>query len=157
MSSRRDEIRMSDVESFAFLERQRFGVLGTVGRDGVAHMVNVNYLVDGHGIVFTSFTAAQKVKNIERSGQASLLVEIRSPYSEIQGVLLSGVTTVVTDTDHVIEVTLRMMRRHREMAGDAGPGVAEGDVARHALKRAAIYIAADRLVSWDHRRLAGRY
>jgi PPOX class probable F420-dependent enzyme len=156
MSSRRDQIRMSDEEVFAFLEKQRCGVLGTVGPGGLPHMVNVGYLVIDRRIVFSSFAAAQKVKNVLRAGQASFLVEVAWPYNEIQGVLLSGPTTVDADTQHLVEVTSRIQREHAQMSGTT-EGTPEIDVARHAPKRVVIYIEPTRIVSWDHRRLAGTY
>lgn len=156
MSSRRDQIRMSDEEAFAFLQQQRCGVLGTVGPSGLPHMVNVGYLVIDRRIAFSSFAAAQKVKNVERAGLASFLVEVPWPYNEIQGVLLSGPTTIVADTRHVIEVTARMKREHAQMSGTT-EGTPEIDVARHAPKRVVIYIEPTRIVSWDHRQLAGTY
>jgi PPOX class probable F420-dependent enzyme len=156
MGSRRDAIRMSEDEAYAFLSAHKVGVLGTVGPRNVPHMVNVGYLVDGRRLVFTSFAAAQKVRNIERAGQASLLVEIAWPYNEVKGVLVSGPTTIVTDTDHVIDVTSRMKSLHAEMSGTS-EGTPEIDVAKYAPKRVAIYIEPERVVSWDHTRLGGTY
>jgi hypothetical protein len=156
MSSRRGQIRMSDEEAFAFLEKQHYGVLGTFGPGGLPHLVNVGYLVIDRRIVFSSFAAAQKIKNVERAGQASFLVEIPWPYNEIQGVLLSGPTSIVADTPHVVEVTARMKREHAEMTGTT-EGTPEIDVARHAAKRVVVYLEPTRIVSWDHRRLAGSY
>ncbi len=87
MASRRDLIRMSDEEVWAFLTEQRFGVLGTTGPDGAPHMVNVGFLVEDRRIVLTSFAAAQKVRNLERQPTASFLVEVPWPYHQIRGVL----------------------------------------------------------------------
>jgi general stress protein 26 len=156
MSSRRDAIRMSDDEAYEFLAAHKVGVLGTVGPRNVPHMVNVGYLVDDRRLVFTSFAAAQKVKNIERAGQASLLVEIAWPYNEVQGVLFSGPTTIVKDTDVVIDITTRMKKLHAEMSGTT-EGTPDIDVAKYAPKRVAVYIEPERVLSWDHTRLGGTY
>jgi PPOX class probable F420-dependent enzyme len=156
MSSRRDAIRMTDDEAYAFLSAHKVGVLGTVGLRNVPHMVNVGYLVDGRRLVFTSFAAAQKVKNIERAGQASLLVENAWPYNDVQGVLVSGRTTIVRDTDHVIDVSARIQRLHAEMSGTTD-GTPDIDQAKYASKRVVVYVEPDRVLSWDHRRLSGTY
>jgi nitroimidazol reductase NimA-like FMN-containing flavoprotein (pyridoxamine 5'-phosphate oxidase superfamily) len=156
MSSRRPEIRMTEDESFSFLSEQRFGVLGTLGRSGVPHMVNVGYLITHRRVLFTSFAAAQKIKNLERTGQASLLVEVTWPYREIRGVLLSGPATIVRDTDQVIEVTNQMKREHARL-GAADEDMPKIDIAKHAPRRVAVYLDAERIASWDHRRLGNVY
>jgi hypothetical protein len=56
----------------------------------------------------------------------------------------------------VVEVTTRMKREHAEMS-ETTDGTPEIDVARHAAKRVVIYLEPTRIVSWDHRRLAGTY
>ncbi|WP_173161941.1 pyridoxamine 5'-phosphate oxidase family protein [Phytohabitans suffuscus] len=154
--SRRDQIRMSDDEAYAFLESQRLGVLGTVGPDGAPHLVNVGYLVAGRRIVFTSFAAAQKVRNIERAANVTLLVEVPWPYNEIQGVMVTGGTEIVGDTATVIDITTRMRAKHAAMSGSA-EGTPDIDIARHAAKRVAVFVEPTRIRSWDHRRLGGTY
>ncbi|MET7392006.1 pyridoxamine 5'-phosphate oxidase family protein [Dactylosporangium sp. NPDC005572] len=146
---------MTAEEAYAFLESQRFGVLGTVGPDGAPHMVNVGYLVDDRRIVVTSFAAAQKVKNLERAAVATFLVEIPWPYHQIQGVMITGNTRIVSDVDTVVDVTTRMRAKHAEMSDHQG--TPEIDIARHAPRRVAVYIEPVRLRSWDHRRLDGVY
>ena len=155
MASRRDLIKMSDDDAYEFLEGQRVGVLGTVGPDGAPHLVNVGYLVEDRRIVFTSFAAAQKVKNLERTGTATFLVEVAWPYNDVQGVMVTGPTTVVRDLDVVVDITTRMKSKHA--MGGPTDGTPEIDIARHAVKRVAVYLEPTRLRSWDHRQLGGTY
>jgi|tagenome__1003787_1003787.scaffolds.fasta_scaffold18478658_1 PPOX class probable F420-dependent enzyme len=156
MASRRDLIKMSDEEAWAFLAEQRFGVLGTTGSDGAPHMVNVGYLVEDGRIVLTSFASAQKVRNLERHPTASFLVEVPWPYHQIRGVLATGPVTLDHDTERVVAITTLMRREHsaQDRAPDDAPEI---DIARHAVKRVAVTIEPARLRSWDHTKLDGKY
>jgi nitroimidazol reductase NimA-like FMN-containing flavoprotein (pyridoxamine 5'-phosphate oxidase superfamily) len=153
VASRRDQIRMTEEELVAFLDSHVRGVFGSIGKDGFPHMVNTSYLADAQGIAITSFAAAQKVRNVERTGTASLLVEVNWPYSEVRGVLLSGPARVVRDLDAVIDVMTRTLNKHASMEGGS-PTV---EIARHAAKRCVLYLESEKTRSWDHTKLGGRY
>jgi nitroimidazol reductase NimA-like FMN-containing flavoprotein (pyridoxamine 5'-phosphate oxidase superfamily) len=153
VASRRDQIRMTEQEMAAFLDRHILGVLGTVDKDGCPHMVNTAFLAGDEGIAVTSFAAAQKVRNIERTGTASLLVEVNWPYSEVRGVLVSGPARIVTDIDAVIDVSTRIRRKHAAMES----GTPSEDIAKHAAKRCVLYIEPRKTRSWDHTKLGGVY
>jgi PPOX class probable F420-dependent enzyme len=144
---------MSDEDAYSFLMSQRVGVLGTVGPDGMPHLVNVNYIIDGRQIILTSFAAAQKVRNIERTGSATFLVEVTGPYNEIRGVMASGRARVVADTRTVVDMTTRLAGADAARADDGH----DLEVERHAAKRVSIFIEPTRLRSWDHRQLGGTY
>ncbi|MGW4824022.1 TIGR03618 family F420-dependent PPOX class oxidoreductase [Streptomyces sp. NPDC004227] len=158
MASRRDQIRMTDAETAAFLREHWLGVLGSVGPDGAPHLVNVGYLVEDGQIVVTSFAAAQKVRNIERTGVATLLVEHPWPYAEVRGVMVSGSARVVPDTATVLDITTRMRDAHARMSGtEIGQGTPDNDPAKHAAKRVAVYLEPTRVRTWDHTKLGGTY
>jgi PPOX class probable F420-dependent enzyme len=152
MTSQRDAIRMDEHELNRHLDENFLGVLGTVGPDGAAHLLTVGYLREGQTLLVTSFAAAQKVKNIERSGQASLLVEVPSPYEKIRGAMVRGRATIVNDTDRILDVATRIYEK------SAVDGETQ-DIpqARIAPKRRLIVIEMDRVITWDHRKLSGRY
>ncbi|MBM9464045.1 pyridoxamine 5'-phosphate oxidase family protein [Aeromicrobium sp. YIM 150415] len=154
--SRRAQIAMSEQEVFEFLDSQMLGVFGSIGPDGAPHLVHMGFMVEDREIVVSSFAAAQKIRNLERSDKASFLVETSWPYAEIRGVMLTGETRIVRDTETVIDVTTRMRERHRAMSG-SDEGTPEIDIARHAPKRVVVYLTPGRIRSWDHRRLGGSY
>lgn len=88
MPSRRDLIRMSDEESLEYLCGQCKTVLGTIGKDGMPHMVTLYYGVDPQGrIVISSFAKAQKVVNVTRDPRATITVETGDTYHEIKSVM----------------------------------------------------------------------
>lgn len=161
MASRRAEIAMSEEEAYSFLRSRWVGVLGTIGPDGLPHLVNVGYLLggpDGKEVVVSSFRSAQKVRNLERRGSASFLVEHAWPYDEVRGVMVSGPARIVDDYDEVVALTTRMRAQHAEMSGTpVGAGTPDMDIAKHARKRVLVQIEPARLRTWDHTKLGGAY
>jgi PPOX class probable F420-dependent enzyme len=156
LPSRRYDIRMDVAERAAFLNGHPFGVLGTIGPTGYPHLVNIGFALDGPGaVVMSSFRRAQKVRNVERLPQASLLVEATAPYSEIRGVLLSGSAEVVADREQVAHWYLRMKERSARILGpDNLPPIDDEQVMS---KRVLIVLSVDDVISWDHRKLGGIY
>lgn len=157
MASRRDVIRMTDDEAYAFLDSMKIAVVGTVGSDGFPHLVSVGYLVEDGCIAFSSFAAAQKVKNLERTGQATALVEVSWPYNDVKGVMVSGPVRIVRDTPVVADLAARTKAKHAQMSGTTEGTPEDMDVLKYAAKRVAIYIEPARIRSWDHSKLGGTY
>lgn len=57
------------------LDRRAYAVLATTGPDGAAHTVPVMFAFDGERFLFESNHATRKVRNIEATGRARILVE----------------------------------------------------------------------------------
>lgn len=55
----------------------------------------------------------------------------------VQGVMITGPTTIVRDLEVVIDITTRMKSKHATMGGPT-EGTPEIDIARHAVKRVAV-------------------
>ena len=102
MPSRRESIRMTPEEIRAYLQEQRRIILVTNGPDGLPHPVPMNYGLDAEGrILITSFRKSQKVRNLERDGRATLLVESGSSYGELKSVIAWCRAEIVDDPDRV--------------------------------------------------------
>jgi nitroimidazol reductase NimA-like FMN-containing flavoprotein (pyridoxamine 5'-phosphate oxidase superfamily) len=115
MPSRRDLIRMSDEEALAYLRSQCKAVLGTIGKDGMPHLVTLYYGVDPEGcIVLTSFAKAQKVLNVERDPRATLCVESGDSYHEIKSVMAQCSAEVIRDYEPM-RTSARPMRDRRRL------------------------------------------
>jgi len=147
---------MDQDEQVAFLESHPFGVLGTIGPSGYPHLINVGFALDGSAaVVMSSFSRAQKVRNVQREPRASLLVETTARYNEIRGVLLCGPTEVVDDRVLVASWYYRMKERSTRMLGpDNLPPIADEQVIS---KRVLLVLSPHKVVSWDHRKLGGVY
>ena len=153
MPSRRDLIQMTPEEVDVFLHETHTMNVATIGRDGRPHLVAMWYgFLDG-APAFWTFGKSQKIKNLERDPRITCLVEDGDVYSELRGVELVGTGTIITDKDDI--VTIGLSTSHRHTGGD--PDAARPFVEAQAGKRLGVRINVEKVVSWDHRKLEGRY
>lgn len=154
MPSRRDLIRMSDAESLEYLRGQCKTVLGTIGKDGMPHMVTLYYGVDPEGrIVISSFAKAQKVVNCERDPRATITVESGDTYHEIKSVMAQCNVEIVRDYEE--------MRAAMQYIRSANPRPhteeAQEQIRASYAKRVVLRLTPYRFISWDHSKLEGKY
>ena len=152
MAKRRDQIRMTDDEIEDFLGSQKTLMVATNGKDGMPHLVPMWFAVSGGSIVFHTFTKSQKIRNLERDERLSVLVESGDTYDQLRGVSIQGRAELIDGEDkypYVIDV----IRRYREMPDEA----LEPAARQVAAKRTVVKVHADKVMSWDHRKLGGGY
>lgn len=155
MPSRRELIQMTEDEQRRFLAAARTIILCSAGRDGVPHPMPMWYAVDDAGaVVMTTFAKSQKIRNLEREPRVSLLVEDGETYAELRGLVLYGKAELEPDTERVLDVLVRVSAK--STGAEIGDAAREG-LRKTASKRVAIRVVPDRIVSWDHRKLGGRY
>jgi PPOX class probable F420-dependent enzyme len=154
MPKRRDAIRMSDEEIWKFVEERKSLQVATINRDGSPHLTTLWFArVDGD-IVFETFTKSQKIRNLQRDPRIAVLVEDGTTYAELRGVSINGRAELYSEPEQVHGYALAVMRRNQpEIPAEQLDGVAR----MMAAKRTAVVVKADRIVSWDHRKLGGRY
>ena len=160
MPSRRDAIRMSEEELRHFLESSRTIILNSIGPRGVPHPMPMWYALEDDGtIAVTTFAKSQKVRNLERDPRVSLLVEAGEQYDQLRGAVLYGRAEIERDVEAVLDVLSRVSQRmeRAQGRGDARPEALRDALRATAAKRVAIRVRPERVVSWDHRKLAGRY
>lgn len=155
--SRRDQIRMSDEQLRAFLEGAQTIILNSIGPDGVPHPMPMWFGVEPDGaIVMTTFRKSQKIQNLRRDPRVSLLVEDGEVYAELRGAVLYGEAELLDDTERVIDILSSVATRNQPVDDAARQGMRQV-LSRTAPKRIGIRVAPDRIVSWDHRKLGGKY
>jgi nitroimidazol reductase NimA-like FMN-containing flavoprotein (pyridoxamine 5'-phosphate oxidase superfamily) len=99
----------------------------------------------------TSYGKAQKVVNIRRNPKVALMIEAGDEYAELRGVMVRGRCEILDD-----EASVRAAFAARATAqADTSP-VQPGARAR-APKRVVLRIVPEKVISWDHRKLGGRY
>ena len=145
---RRRQIRMTAQEQAAFLHQNGKAALATLDRDGFPHVVAMGYFFADGAFYMTSYAKAQKVLNIRRDPRAALMVEGGAAYGELRGVMVRGACEIIEDTETVRAV---MQRRRGEGARAPQGGVDS------APKRVLLKLTPQKIVSWDHRKLGGRY
>ena len=154
MPSRRDLVRMSDEEVHAFLHERQTMNIATFGPDGNIHLVAMWYgFIDGKP-AFETFTKSQKIKNLLRDPRITVLVEDGEQYEELRGVEIVGTAEVTEDPDRVMTVARSVVERYFPVDK---PEDLDAIAAGLAHKRSAVIINADKVVSWDHNKLAGTY
>lgn len=154
MPKRRNEIAMSDEETWKFIEERKSLQVATLGADGAPHLTTLWFaIVDGE-IAFETFTKSQKVVNLKRDPRIAVLVESGDSYGELRGVSIRGRAELVSDPAIVHRYALAVMRRNQpEIPEESLDKVAKA----MAAKRTAVVIKPERIVSWDHSKLGGSY
>jgi PPOX class probable F420-dependent enzyme len=148
--SQRDLLTMSDDEVKAFLEHARRAQLGTINPDGTPHIVPLSYvLVDGRVTLWTD-PDSKKVRNLRRDPRLTCLIEDGAHFGEFRAVQMTGTAELAGDLETSTRVGLALFARSAPMS-DELKAAAEA----LAPQRVAIFIEPERVVSWDHRRLAG--
>jgi PPOX class probable F420-dependent enzyme len=151
--SRRDQIRMSDTEVDQFLSGRHTMNVASFNHDGTIHLVAMWYAVLDGDAVFWTFGKSQKIKNLQRDPRTTLLVEAGEEYGELIGVEIVGQATVLTEHHDIMEIGEAVYARYfGEVTEEVRPFVE-----LTGAKRFGVRVKADRVVSWDHKKLAGAY
>lgn len=154
MAKRRDQIRMSEAEVEALIEEQKSLQVATINRDGSVQLTTLWFAVVDGDIVFETFTKSQKIVNLKRDPRIAVLVESGVAYNELRGVSINGHAKLHDDPEVVHGYALAVMRRNQPEI----PEESLDQVARMmSAKRTAVVVKAEKVVSWDHGKLAGSY
>ncbi len=147
----RPDIRLSPEEQAAFFQEQRKCALATLDQDGFPHVVAMNYFVKDGAFYMTSYGKAQKVLNIRRNPKVGLMIETGSSYAELKGVMVRG-------TCEIIEGAEAVSRAFADMVESRGGTYSRpAGAASSAPKRVVLKITPHKLMTWDHKKLGGRY
>ncbi|WP_089935416.1 pyridoxamine 5'-phosphate oxidase family protein [Candidatus Entotheonella palauensis] len=137
--------KMTPQEVHDFLDRKPgWIILSTMGRDGYPHSVPLGYFRLGDDLYLGCRAGTQKVKNIERNPQVSLVLETGSTMRDIKGVMIQGRARVYTDAENL----LRLRREAERLRG-----VPESERSQEAAMGSAyIKVEPRRVISWDYGR-----
>lgn len=152
MPSRREQIRMSEDEVRAYLVEQKTVIVATIGPNGRPHLMPLWFIPDGLSLRGWTFAKSQKAKNLERDPRATLQVEDGVEYQELRGVMLECDVELVRDVDRVADIGAELVDRYAGGSEDAKAAFRD-----QARKRVGMLFQPTRIVSWDHRKLAGTY
>ena len=99
----------------------------------------------------TSYGKAQKVVNVRRNPKVALMVESGDTYAELRGVMIRGHCEILEGEDAV--------RATFEARGEAqaSPSPVQPGAVASAPKRVVLKIVPEKVISWDHRKLGGKY
>ena len=143
---------MNEDEVDAFIEEQKSLQVGTIERDGSIHLSTLWFARVDKRVVFETYTKSQKIKNLQRDPRITLLWEDGDVYDQLRGVMIKGTARLVTDHSEVFPLALEVMKRNQP---DIPGEVLEQAANQMAAKRTAVVVEPQKVISWDHRKLAG--
>lgn len=148
-TNQRNQVAMTDDEVATFLEQHRTATMATLGPEGRPHLVAMWYgLIDGE-IWFETKAKSQKAVNLRRDPHITVSVEDGWTYDQLRGVAIEGTGEIVDDPEALWKVGVNVWERYNgPYTEDLRPLV---EVMLH--KRVAVRVKADRVRSWDHRKL----
>ncbi|WP_280235463.1 pyridoxamine 5'-phosphate oxidase family protein [Nocardia cyriacigeorgica] len=152
--NQRSQIVMSDTEITDFLVRSRVATLATLGASGAPHLTAMWYaLIDGPDgrpeLWFETKAKSQKAVNMRRDPRVTCMVESGQTYDTLRGVSIEGRAEIIDDPEQLFAVGVSVWERY------TGPYSEEMRpfVETMLNKRVAVRVVADRIRSWDHRKL----
>jgi PPOX class probable F420-dependent enzyme len=156
VSSRRQQIAMTDDEVAAYLDQQRVLNVATIGPTGHPHVVAMWYAIVEGRPSFWTFGKSQKVVNLRRDPRITALLESGDSYNELRGVELVGTARIVEDVDDIFTIGRAVAAKYQGSEAAESPEVL-AFLEAQARKRVGVVIDVERTVSWDHTNLGGAY
>lgn len=104
---------MTDEERAEFLGGRRTMQVATHGADGTIHLVAMWYGFDGERPAFETFARSQKVLNLRRNPNLTVLVEDGDTYETLRGVQIVGRAELIEEGDpRVIDIAESVVTRY---------------------------------------------
>ena len=157
MPSRRKLIEMDDSERREYIQQAQTLIIVSNGNNGYPHPMPMWFAVDeDESLLCTTFGKSQKVLNWQRDPKASLLIESGTQYNELQGVVVYATTEIEAAPEQAVETLVKINSRGRDLTESQSEQLRES-VQRTAQKRVALRFIPDRYITWNHKKLGGRY
>ena len=150
-TKQRDVIRMTEQEIDEFLLGRHTMSLATINHDATVHLVAMWYGFLEGCVAIETKTKSQKVRNLRRDPRMTCMVEEGDRYEELRGVELVGTAEIVEAPDRMWEMGVNLFERYQGTYTEEMRPFVEAML--H--KRVVVKLHVDRVVSWDHRKLAG--
>ena len=156
----RNDLSMTEAELLEFLsEGQKSLQVASNDPDGYPHLVPMWFVVEDGKIVFRSFSKSQKILNLRRDPNLTVLVEEGTGYTELRGAMVKGEANLVDDADYCLDLYVALANRYAFLAGVEPGATPEEEVREYfagfAAKQTAVIVEPVEIVSWDYRKLSG--
>lgn len=152
MAKSRDKIRMNEAEIAALFAECKSLQVSTLGPQGEPHLTTLWYTVHDGKVMFETYGKSQKVVNLRRDPRIAVLCEAGATYDQLRGVSIQGRAELVEEGEPLQELMRVVVDHH--FPGQTAEQVA-AMAAGLADKRIVVVVHADKVISWDHRKLAG--
>ena len=151
MAKRRNQIAMSKEDVWEFIKQQKCLQVATINKDGTPHLTTLFFGILDDAIVFETFTKSQKIVNLNRDPRIAVLLEDGTLYEELRGVSINAVAEVYSEPEKVQEIAKQVVIRNNPEVPASGLDEA---ARRLASKRSAVVVRLEKVISWDHHKLA---
>lgn len=151
MAKQRDKIRMSEAELDDLFAECRSLQVATIGKDGAPHLTTLWYCRHEGKILFETYGKSQKVVNLRRDPRLAVLVEAGEAYEELRGVSIRGRAELVEEGPRLHELMKVLVDHH--FPGQS-PEALDAMTANMAAKRIVVVVHPEKVISWDHRKIA---
>lgn len=149
-TKQRDVIRMTEKEVDEFLLGRHTMSLATINHDATVHLVAMWYGFLEGCVAIETKTKSQKVRNLRRDPHLTCMVEDGDRYEDLRGVELVGTAEIVEEPERMWEMGVNLFERYQGTYTEEMRPFVEAML--H--KRVVVKLHVDRVVSWDHRKLA---
>lgn len=146
---------MTPDEVRAYLAGGKVANVATIGPKGRPHLAPVWYIPAGDGVATWTYGSSQKVANLRRLAEATVLVESGQSYEELRGVSLECDVELVEDFEEIVRIGAELMARYSPAQEVAT--AATQFIRVQARKRVGLVFRPTKVVSWDHTKLGGIY
>ena len=150
MAKSRDKIRMSEAEIAALYAECKSLQVATLGSQGEPHLTTLWYTVHEGKVMFETYGKSQKVMNLRRDPRIAVLCEAGTEYAQLRGVSIQGRAELVEEGEPLQELMRVLVGHHHP---GLTPEQAAATAAGMAAKRIVVVVHADKVISWDHRKL----
>jgi general stress protein 26 len=156
--SRRDQIRMTHEEVLAFFDVQKVINVATISPNNRPHLAPLWYFRVGDNLQTWTYGSSQKIANLRRLAEATVLIEDGDSYETLRGVSMETDVEIIEDTQVVTGIGITLMQRYAgAKPGDPVPGELAKFIGKQASKRVGLIFTPTKTVTWDHRKLGGAY
>ena len=149
-TKQRDVIKMTKEEIDEFLLGRHTMSLATINHDSTVHLVAMWYGFLEGCVAIETKTKSQKVRNLRRDPRMTCMVEDGDRYEDLRGVELVGTAEIVEEPERMWEMGVNLFDRYQGTYTEEMRPFVEAML--H--KRVVVKLHVDRVVSWDHRKLA---
>jgi general stress protein 26 len=145
------QIQLTPEEQAAFLQEGHKAALATLDKEGFPHVVAMGFLAKDGAIYMTSYAKAQKVLNIRRNPKVGLMIETGKHYGDFRGLMIRGHCEIIADPG-LVAATIHMMQEKQSEKTET-----PREAISSAPKRVILKITPEKVASWDHTKLGGKY
>lgn len=152
MAKQRDKVRMTPEEVEAVLDSSKSLIVATLDKEGAPHQTVLWFARQDETILFETYGSSQKILNLRRDSRISVLCEQGETYQELRGVSIQGAAEIVDSGPRLEQLMAIIVDRNTP---GLPPETLAGHVAAMIQKRVVVIVRPRKVISWDHRKLAG--